>query len=53
MTPDQALQILVQMAAMAHATKADHLAAEQAAAVLRTEITSDDADDAKISPEER
>jgi len=55
MTPEQALSALAQMAAMAHATKQDHLVAEQAVAVLdalvKAQIAPNGAEDAKVSPE--
>ena len=47
--------MLAQMAALAHAPKADHLAAEQAVAVLdalvKAQITPNGAEDTKVSPE--
>jgi len=34
MTPEQALHVVAQMCALAHVTKADHIAADQALQVL-------------------
>jgi len=45
MTPEQALAVVAQMVARAHATKADHLAAEQALVVLRQALNGTDDDD--------
>lgn len=50
MTPQQALQILDNAAGQAHLTRNDHIAVQEALAIVRAAITPPTADDKATPP---